>query len=85
MGANIAGIYGAQIFRADDRPFYRRGFTVAIAVLAAGLLLAGIRYVDDVLRRRRQKNAALTERDDESSEDVKRVGKTPSVGGIEKR
>jgi hypothetical protein len=53
MGANIAGIYGAQIFRQDDKPLYRRGFAVAIAVLAFGLVLAIIRWVDDVLRRRR--------------------------------
>ena len=53
MGANIAGIYGAQIFRSDDKPFYRRGFSIAIAVLAAGLLLAIVRYIDDRIRRKR--------------------------------
>ncbi|KAF2015139.1 MFS general substrate transporter [Aaosphaeria arxii CBS 175.79] len=54
MGANIAGIYGAQIFRRDDRPRYRRGFGVAIGVLAAGLTIATIRYVDDRIRKRRE-------------------------------
>jgi hypothetical protein len=31
MGDNIAGIYiyGAQIFRQEDRPFYRRGFSIS--------------------------------------------------------
>jgi hypothetical protein len=53
MGANIAGIYGAQIFREDDSPRYRRGFSVNIAVLTVGLLMAVIRFVDDLLRRRR--------------------------------
>ena len=53
MGANIAGIYGAQIFRSDDRPRYRRAFSVACAVLAFGLALAIVRYVDDIIRRRR--------------------------------
>lgn len=53
MGANVAGIYGAQIFREDDKPRYRRGFSVNIAVLTVGLLLAVVRYVDDMLRRRR--------------------------------
>lgn len=53
MGANIAGIYGAQIFREDDRPRYRRGFSINIAVLTIGLSLAAVRYVDDLLRRRR--------------------------------
>lgn len=56
MGANIAGIYGAQIFREDDKPLYNRGFSVAIAVLAAGLILAIVRWVDDYRRRRRNGN-----------------------------
>jgi MFS family permease len=56
MGANIAGIYGAQIFRADDKPFYRRGFSIAIAVLATGLVIAIVRFIDDVIRRRRRRN-----------------------------
>ncbi|KAL6249333.1 hypothetical protein RBB50_003186 [Rhinocladiella similis] len=58
MGANIAGIYGAQIFRSDDRPRYRRAFSVNCAVLAFGLVLAIGRYIDDVIRRRRQNKRA---------------------------
>lgn len=54
MGANIAGIYGAQIFRRDDRPLYRRAFSVACAVLALGIALAVFRYLDDLRRRRRE-------------------------------
>ncbi|KAI5468154.1 alternative sulfate transporter [Mariannaea sp. PMI_226] len=59
MGANIAGIYGAQIFRSDDTPLYRRGFSIGIGVLTFGLTLATIRYIDDRLRRRhiRQQSA----------------------------
>lgn len=53
MGANIAGIYGAQIFRADDRPKYRRGFSIGVAVLATGIALAIIRYLDTIIRRRK--------------------------------
>ncbi|KAK3382058.1 alternative sulfate transporter [Lasiosphaeria ovina] len=56
MGANIAGIYGAQIFRQDDRPFYRRGFSINIAILAAGLSLAIIRYIADIIERRKKRN-----------------------------
>jgi hypothetical protein len=56
MGANIAGIYGAQIFRAEDKPFYRQGFTIACAVLSVGLLLAIVRFADDFIRRRRSRN-----------------------------
>lgn len=55
MGANIAGIYGAQIFRADDKPRYRRGFSIGIGVLALGLVLAAIRYVDERIQRRRNR------------------------------
>ncbi|KZZ96677.1 alternative sulfate transporter [Moelleriella libera RCEF 2490] len=54
MNANIAGIYGAQIFRQDDKPLYRRGFSVAIAVLSFGLVLSLIRLGDDILHRRRK-------------------------------
>jgi hypothetical protein len=58
MGANAAGIYGGQIYRADDRPRYRRAFNVSIAVLAVGLALAVIRFLDDKLRRKKVKDQA---------------------------
>ena len=61
MGANIAGIYGAQIFRQDDRPRYRRGFAINIAVLAVGLAMAILRFVDDLKRRRRTAKQVQTE------------------------
>ena len=54
MGANAAGIYGAQIFRSDDRPRYRRGFSINIAVLSLGVSLAVVRYGADVLERRKR-------------------------------
>lgn len=53
MGANMAGIYGAQIFRSDDKPRYRRAFVIGIGVLTLGTILAIARKVDEVLRRRR--------------------------------
>ena len=65
MGANIAGIYGAQIFRQDDRPRYRRAFAVACAVLAFGLLVAIGRYLDDKIRKRKKARQV----DDVSSSD----------------
>ncbi|GJN72225.1 hypothetical protein PLIIFM63780_005442 [Purpureocillium lilacinum] len=64
MNANIAGIYGAQIFRADDKPLYRRGFSVAIAVLSVGLVLAVVRWVDDLRRRRKSKHLVQVETKD---------------------
>ncbi|KAL4747392.1 hypothetical protein BDW72DRAFT_209644 [Aspergillus terricola var. indicus] len=69
MNANIAGIYGAQIFRSDDKPLYRRGFSVAISVLAVGLVLAIVRYVDTIIHRRR-KLQALKDRSEQDTEDA---------------
>lgn len=59
MNANIAGIYGAQIFRADDNPLYRRGFSVALAVLSVGLVLAIVRFIDTLVKRRRRREAIV--------------------------
>jgi hypothetical protein len=74
MGANIAGIYGAQLFRQDDRPRYRRGFTVNIAIVAFGLALAVVRYIDDrrrkVRRRRGMDLPAEREENESGSDDV---------------
>lgn len=75
MGANIAGIYGAQIFRQDDRPRYRRGFSINIAVLTVGLCLAVVRFVDDLLRRRRSatqlQDQSLSEHNSPDEDDLK--------------
>lgn len=49
MGANTAGIYGAQIFRSDDRPRYRRAFIIGLSVLALGTLAAIVRKIDEIL------------------------------------
>jgi hypothetical protein len=69
MGGNIAGIYGAQIFRQDDKPLYQRGFAVNISILVAGLLLAVVRYVDDRLRRRKQNQLGVIQPVLESASD----------------
>ena len=79
MGANIAGIYGAQIFRRDDRPKYRRGFSIACAVLAVGVGLAILRFVDEQIRKRRNKNKALSDRSASSdAEDFDKAAVPPS-------
>lgn len=65
MGANTAGIYGAQILRADDRPLYRRGFSINIAILFVAISLAAVRFIDDL--RTRQKQRALNKLDSETS------------------
>ncbi|KAK3697888.1 hypothetical protein LTR37_017205 [Vermiconidia calcicola] len=53
MGANMAGIYGAQLYRSDDEPRYRRAFSVCIAVLTFGCVLAIIRKLDEIRLRRK--------------------------------
>lgn len=69
MGANTAGIYGAQIFRNDDRPLYRRGFGINIGVLVVALTLATIRYIDDRRNRRRaQDKLAFSEASSDNGE-----------------
>ncbi|KXT00535.1 hypothetical protein AC579_8832 [Pseudocercospora musae] len=50
MGANIAGIWGAQLYRSDDKPRYRRAFSICIGVLALGVLVAVVRRVDEHFR-----------------------------------
>ncbi|KAH6886321.1 major facilitator superfamily domain-containing protein [Thelonectria olida] len=77
MGANIAGIYGAQIFRADDKPLYRRGFSIGIGVLTFGLVLATIRYIDDRFRRRRNAGRLEAETASNTPSDEKNGSKTP--------
>ncbi|KAF4475714.1 nicotinamide mononucleotide permease [Fusarium agapanthi] len=86
MGANIAGIYGAQIFRSDDKPKYRRGFTINIVVLAVGLALAVLRFFDDKIWRRSKvaeiqqqlahENGDLSQSDEKSQSDAR----TPTLG-----
>ncbi|CAI6099334.1 unnamed protein product [Clonostachys chloroleuca] len=68
MGANIAGIYGAQIFRSDDAPRYRRGFGINIAVLTVGLSMAILRFVDDKFWRKRAPVEEI-EREESRSDD----------------
>lgn len=86
MFANIAGIAGAQIFRSDDRPKYRRGFSINIAILTVGLALAALRFIDDKIWRR-ERVAEIQEqlaRENESNSDDKVDGRikegTAAVG-----
>lgn len=57
MGANIAGIYGAQIFRSDDKPRYRRAFIIGVVVLALGTILAVVRKADEIIHGRENPKA----------------------------
>lgn len=84
MGANIAGIYGAQIFRQDDRPRYRRAFSIACAVLAFGLLLAMIRWLYDLRLRRRnggRRTSIGAAGSDRTSQDFEKEAAAPPSDG----
>jgi hypothetical protein len=39
MAANCAGIIGAQLFRADDRPYYDRGWSIIAGLISFTLAL----------------------------------------------
>ena len=78
MGANMAGIYGAQLYREDDEPRYRRAFSICIAVISLGVVLAIIRKVDELFIRRRNGGklpSEGTQTDTEAYDDLK-----PSAG-----
>lgn len=77
MGANIAGIYGAQIFRSDDKPRYRRAFVIGIAVLAFGTILAIVRKVDEKINGRKGRQDDEASEEHEAYEDLKRNGSVP--------
>lgn len=85
MGANTAGIYGAQIFRADDKPRYRRGFSINIAVLSVGVALAVVRFIDQLRTRRRAVEEEATTASTESTSSVEYAGDSrgPSSPGLE--
>jgi predicted MFS family arabinose efflux permease len=72
MGANIAGIYGAQIFRSEDRPLYKRGFAINLAIISTAIILVIIRYIDDIIRRRKVRNQIEVVRESSSDEAVEK-------------
>ncbi|TQN65592.1 putative transporter [Colletotrichum shisoi] len=55
MSANIAAIYGAQLFQEDDKPRYRRAFDSNIGILAFALVLAAVRYGHELFQARRRR------------------------------
>jgi hypothetical protein len=80
MGANMAGIYGAQLYRDDDEPRYRRAFSICIAVLSLGCTIAIIRKIDEWRLRRKGIIPGADEQVDETEayEDLQK--RRPSIG-----
>ncbi|KZL76046.1 alternative sulfate transporter [Colletotrichum tofieldiae] len=58
MSANIAAIYGAQLFQEDDKPRYRRAFDSNIGILAFALVLAAVRYGHELFQSKRRRTSA---------------------------
>lgn len=85
MGANTAGIYGAQIFRSEDAPRYRRAFVIALSVIAFGLVLAIIRKLDERRNGRTGKGKnvdAETESEHSTFEDIKALPANPPAPAV---
>ncbi|KAH7089859.1 major facilitator superfamily domain-containing protein [Paraphoma chrysanthemicola] len=68
MSANVAAIYGAQLFQADDKPRYRRAFGLNSGLLAMALVLAALRYGYDQVKRKRITRTTLARLRPENSE-----------------
>ena len=74
MSANMSGIAGAQLFRADDAPLYRRGFMVCVILICIGwatAVLQGIQYYISRMRQIRKlydagAESPVSEQSDES-------------------
>lgn len=77
-----AGIYGAQLYRSDDEPRYRRAFSICIAAITLGVMLAVIRKVDEILIRRRNggrlETDSTAEREPEVYDDLKPAPAAPT-------
>ena len=61
MSANIAAIYGAQLFQEDDRPRYRRAFGLNSGLLGLALVLAAGRYLYEKLQKKKEVPEATVE------------------------
>lgn len=90
MAANSAGIYGHQLFRADDKPLYHRGLAVNAALIGAALTIA-IALASYLRFRKFASAASLHKKESEDNfrpriEDDERhddSGKSTLVGGLD--
>lgn len=55
MAANCSGIIGSQLFRSDDAPVYKRGWSVIVALTSVALVFAAIANVQYRMANRRKK------------------------------
>lgn len=57
MSANTAGIVGSQIFQQQDRPLYRTGWSVILALISLSLVMSVVANIQYRLLNRRRKSA----------------------------
>lgn len=65
MAANCGGIVGSQIFQAEDKPLYYTGWTVIIALISVGVVMATLANLQYMYANRSLKRSGkeLTEED----------------------
>lgn len=82
INTNLYFQYGAQLYRSDDEPRYRRAFSICIAALSLGVILAIIRKVDEIFIRRRNggklETDSTVEREPEMYDDLKPAPTAPA-------
>ncbi|CAK7236665.1 hypothetical protein SCUCBS95973_009685 [Sporothrix curviconia] len=54
MSANASGIVGSQFFQAKDKPLYKTGWTVILAMVSVGLVMSAIANVQYYLLNRKK-------------------------------
>ncbi|EEY21879.1 alternative sulfate transporter [Verticillium alfalfae VaMs.102] len=72
MSANVAGLIGAQLFRADDRPFYHRGWTIAVVFMA--LSVACVLLLIALYHRANKKYFGKVQSSEAGSEEARPIG-----------
>ena len=56
MGANLAGIIGAQLFRQEDRPYYPKGWMAILILITFALVASGLANLQYIILNRKGKH-----------------------------
>ncbi|KAF2086701.1 alternative sulfate transporter [Saccharata proteae CBS 121410] len=83
MAANCSGIIGSQLFQADDKPLYAKGWAAIVGLTSAGLFFSVVANVQYWwLNRRLRKKEAGSERDDGDGGEVEYPTETGEPVGV---
>lgn len=52
MGANLAGIIGAQLFRQEDRPYYPKGWMAILILITFAMVASGVANLQYIILNR---------------------------------